>query len=224
MYTSSTTLWGRLPFLFIYALALVLWFALSHVLFSTSQLSDLSSEDHVIENLSVYGLLIAAIAGVYAGWISKERIWFLFAFFMLFAMLRELDVHSAFMTMSILKSRFYVSPEVPFHEKMIGGAVLLLLACGIYKALRTLPFTLKRLLNGDSVALAAYTAFGIMCVAKFIDSSSRLMPSLAPLRLMHDVFLVYIEENLEMFMGMTFAMAPLIFIYGYTARQGDNDI
>ena len=54
----------------------------------------------------------------------SPRVWALAALAFVFAA-READLHKAFTVMSISKSRFYISPDVPVMQKIIGGLVLL---------------------------------------------------------------------------------------------------
>ena len=48
---------------------------------------------------------------------------------------RELDFDKAFTTIGILKSRFFVSPDVPLGEKLAGFIVISILIWSVYKIL-----------------------------------------------------------------------------------------
>ena len=49
---------------------------------------------------------------------------------------RELDFDKAFTTMGILKSRFYLSSDVPLQEKVIGLLVIALIVWTVFQLLR----------------------------------------------------------------------------------------
>lgn len=93
--------------------------------------------------------------------------------------LRELDFHSRFTTMNLTKSRFYLSPDVPFAEKLFGLCVLLFFLVCIYLLIKHYGKTFLRqlrLLDGLSVTLA--TSFLFLVVAKSIDGLPRKLKPL----------------------------------------------
>ena len=85
-------------------------------------------EGGIIEILSAVGYFICAAAFIYwGGWLNVKKYHYFFLMIILFGM-RELDFDKRFTTMGILKSRFYISGEVPLIEKIIGLMVIALLA------------------------------------------------------------------------------------------------
>ncbi|MFP4161398.1 MAG: hypothetical protein ACLFMW_07280 [Ectothiorhodospira sp.] len=96
-----------------------------------------------------------------------------------FFMLRELDFDKQFTTMGIFKSRFYISPEVPLMEKLVGGAILLgLVLTGILILRRYTRPLLSGLRTGSAVAWGGLLAFGGLVLAKSIDGLPRKLDAI----------------------------------------------
>ena len=89
------------------------------IFLSPKVLAPLIAEDGVIERLTVVAYLVCIVV-VLAGAIrrSLRESLILSAPLALFAM-RELDFQSRFTTMGILKTKYYVSPDVPILEKLV---------------------------------------------------------------------------------------------------------
>lgn len=92
--------------------------------------------------------------------------------------LRELDMHNRFTTLSLTKSSFYTSSEVPLPEKMIGVAIVaLLIWCVVSMLIRHWRGFFEGLRSGQAYAYALFLAgaFGVM--AKAVDGiASKLEP------------------------------------------------
>lgn len=158
-------------------------------------------------------LIAASITALFTGWRHKANGWYFYAFFMALAAMREHDMHAMHTTMSLLKSRFYISPDVPLNEKIIGAAIILALVFAVIKSLPHIWATLKRALTGVKYAQAGYTAMGFLLFAKMLDSSSRLFPWLAESFSPYSAQMQFTEEALEMIMAFLFLSAPLLYLY-----------
>ena len=87
-----------------------------------------------IESLSAIGYFICVILLFFTG---KEYRGCLYTIFILFVFgLRELDFHARFTTISLSKIKFYVSPDVPVMEKVIGATFILLLLYSIIRLVK----------------------------------------------------------------------------------------
>lgn len=155
-------------------LILAIWLA-------TSQLEHeralwLIDEGGPIETLTAVGFLLGALAVLFGPELARR--WPAAAILLLFG-LRELDFHSRFTTMNLTKSRFYLSAEVPFTEKIIGLCVLLFfLACLYLLAKRYGRTWLRRVLRLDGLSVAVATAFLFLVVAKSMDGLPRKLKPL----------------------------------------------
>lgn len=88
--------------------------------------------------------------------------------------LRELEMHRRFTTMSILKSRFYLSDGVPLGEKLAGLLVLCLLALGCCRLLwyHRLSFW-HGLKTGSLAAGCVASAVFVLVLSQSIDGVAR---------------------------------------------------
>jgi len=85
------------------------------------------SEGGIVETMSALGYFLCALLILYFGrWTYLKKYHYFFLIVNLFGM-RELDFDKRFTTMGILKSKFYVSDNVPITEKTIGLMVVALL-------------------------------------------------------------------------------------------------
>ena len=87
---------------------------------------------------------------------------------------RELDFDKAFTTMGILKSRFYLSSDHPFQEKVIGLLVIALIFWTVFQLLRH-HFTefMRGLKQRAPVALGVALIFFLLAFSKSIDGLAR---------------------------------------------------
>jgi hypothetical protein len=86
--------------------------------------------------------------------------------------LRELDFHAHFTTYNITKTTFYISPDVPLLEKLIGVTVVVALGVAFYLLLRdgfrSFAHGLRR---GEATAVAIAAAIGCTVLSKIIDGA-----------------------------------------------------
>ena len=113
---------------------------------------------------------------------------------------RELDFDKAFTTIGILKSRFFISPDVPAGEKLAGLIVVTILIWSVYMILsRHFTGFLSGLKQKTPEAVGVAIVFFLLAFSKSIDGLPR---KLQPLGI--DVapeigsFLGALEEVLEL--------------------------
>lgn len=87
--------------------------------------------------------------------------------------LRELDFHAKFTTMGVLKTRYYLSPEVPAPEKTLVSIIMIALLFVMYRFIR---INFQNFLKGlkDREASAVNVALALLFAAgsKALDSNS----------------------------------------------------
>lgn len=131
-------------------------------------------EGGVVESASALGYLFCAAVFLQKGGIAfLKRHHYIFIVIITF-MLRELDFDKRFTTMGILKSRFLISDTVPFAEKIVGAAIILLL---IYSVLSTILLHWRGFyceLKGRSVVgLGVTAALTLLVISKTLDGLAR---------------------------------------------------
>lgn len=195
---------------------LILLFSISYIgilLFGmpAQDLYNGSQEGQPIEVFSALLLVMASLTALFMGWKYKSSGWYIYALVMAIAAMREHGMHAAYTTMSMLKSRFYFSPDVPMFEKILGGVIILALVYAAIKSLRYLWPGIKHALNGSKHAQAIFISIGFMLLAKMMDSSGRLFPWLSPTIAPFDIQMQFTEETLEMIMAFLFLSAPVLY-------------
>lgn len=144
---------------------------------SLSDTSLIFKEGHAIESLSVLLLVLGVVlwftlAGRYA-----LREWQIPVLLALMAA-RELDADKAYTTHGLLKLRTYTG-DAPIHEKLIGGAIIVLALVASYRLLRrNLPLWFARLRMMQADALLILGAFLTGVVAKSFDGLARKLEPL----------------------------------------------
>lgn len=177
----------------------------SFLLMDDAILEIAGQEGGWIENMSVVFLAQAVGLGLYAAYIFRDRGWYLYSFMAFAAAFRELDWHRAFTSDSFLKSRFYVTPEYPLWEKLLGVAFIATL---IFCALKLIPKfmpALKAVWGGVVHVQAIFACLGLYAGAKFFDGFWRLFPQYRGFEPEYGAMLRYAEESMEMF-GAFFLM------------------
>lgn len=200
-----TCFFKRFSFVFFAIAALLVQLAVSFAVLDGAMMEEVSQEGRWIENMSVIFLFQAVALGIYAARKSGDKGWYLYSYLALAAAWRELGGHKAFTSDSILKSRFYVTPEFPLWEKLLGAAFILSLLYCIVQLLRKFIPSLKALWQGVVHVQAIYACLGLYTVAKVLDGFFRRFPSLSHLRDDYGSMMLYAEESMEMF-GAFFLM------------------
>jgi len=173
-------------------------------------IESLGKEHGVIENLSAFFLALSAGVTFIVWTKHKQKISLALSFLLLCACFRELDFHKEFTTMSILKSRFYLSPDVLITEKVIGAIVILLLASAAIYLASQYKKVWAQIIQKQAKVISAITGIGIIAFAKFLDSSARILPFTADYKALHATNFMYLEETLELLAAMVFVYAATL--------------
>jgi hypothetical protein len=86
-------------------------------------------EGGVVEVASAIGYFLCVLLILYKGKINYLRKHYYFILLFIMSGFREQDFHKRFTTMGILKIKFFISPNVPLTEKLIGFLIVLLFYC-----------------------------------------------------------------------------------------------
>lgn len=188
--------------LFLYlltALALTLVFAAGRSMPIESQ-TDFFSEGGWVEILSAVSYVLCA--GYFLMRPERVQLWPYTVLMLLFAA-RELDFDKRFTEVGVLKGSFLFSPVVPYQQKIIGGAVLLLIIYVLYRIVRhhALPFA-KSLRQGDVAAAGWGVAILLLVISKAIDGLPRKAADFG-MTVSHEteVFAWALEEVMELGIG-----------------------
>lgn len=151
-------------------------------------------------------LFLVALLFVFANdYKDKMRSWGLYLFFALICFLRESGVqhHLSTTDSTPFKSRFFLNPENPIYEKVIYGAVLLLILFGVIYLARLYAKTLvKSFFKLDTVTWSVATLCTTGVAAKIIDRFPSNYHKMSGERLSEDIYtlLQVLEEASEMFL------------------------
>lgn len=131
-------------------------------------------EGGVVESVSALGYLLCAAFIVYKGkLIYLKRYYYLFLL-IIFFMLRELDFDKRFTTMGILKSKFFISNDVPWVEKIVGAMVIALLLFIVFSILyrhsKDFYYGLKK---HSVISFGALIVAILLGVSKSLDGTAR---------------------------------------------------
>ncbi|MGB0416121.1 MAG: hypothetical protein ACPGKS_04685 [Coraliomargarita sp.] len=134
-------------------------------------------------------------------------------------MFRELDFHSAFTTMSITKSRFFLSGEVPLYEKLIAGLVwILVIYCVIRVGLYFFKPALNALKRGRAYAWAGVACAVNAALGKAMDGLGRKLASIGiEIGDAHNKYWGAYEEVIEM--GIPIYMCLAVVAYVVLSKQ-----
>ena len=126
---------------------------------------------------------------------------------------RELDMHKALFTMSFIKTNFYKSPDIPFHDKVAGGlALLVMIALLVYLAKRMLLFLRTQASSDTSAHLLVYS-LALGAISKILDRFSSQMHELFNIAVPANARLaiVAMEESLELALPLLLILALLTY-------------
>lgn len=207
-------LWSALGFVTIFLLS-------SYIFISAETLGTLSEEGKWIENVSVVVLLQTFVLALYTGYKTKTRGWYLLGYLALAAAFRELGMHKSFTSDSILKSRFYLTPEFPLWEKILGIVFILSLIVSFIILVRKFIPSLKALWQGVLHVQAIYVCLGLYTIAKSLDSFVRLFPFWSQVQLEYDIYMRYAEESMEMFGAISLLLAVQFFFLSMIKTEGE---
>jgi hypothetical protein len=162
-----------------------------------------------VETATVFLYLPAALWLVYRS-LREKRSWNLTAAgLVVLLLLRELDFHARFTTMGVLKSRYYISPEVPAGEKAVVSVLMIvILVVTLRFVWQNTPLFLHHLRNRNAAALAVAAAIGMALVSKMLDSLSRpIRQLLVPIYHGSTTYLRVYEEIFELAIALFILLA-----------------
>lgn len=130
-------------------------------------------EDGPIETGTAGGFLFAACWLCIEKYRGRLHHGFYSGMIVLALALREADFHDRFTTMGIFKTRFYVSSEVPFSEKIIVSVIVLSLFAAVLLYIKTYgPQFMQALRRKDISAICVAIALALAGISKILDSYS----------------------------------------------------
>ncbi len=163
-----------------------------------SQWLSIASEQGAFEMLSAILFGIAAFLGLVVFIKTQSKMDFIFMMLMGLACARELDLHKEWTTQSILKSRFYIDPNTPALEKIIGVIVILFLVYSAWQLIKRVPQFIASVWHFVPTAWAIGLGLGMITIAKLLDSMKRVLPFMAEFHTDNRAFLGVIEESMEL--------------------------
>jgi len=190
------------PYIRIYAIVTVSLFSLAAfvVYLGPNEAKFLLGEAGPIESASALGyFLCVAYMLLRGGKYFWKRYAYIVALVTLFGF-RELDFDKRFTTMGILKSRFYLSAEVPLLEKLIGLIVIGLLLWAVINIVKNhLTSTIGGLATLNEGAVGLVMIFALLVVSKSIDGLANKLKPFGIEMNQQDIFLASsVEEVIEL--------------------------
>jgi len=192
---------------------------LSKVFLNESLQELMFLEGGIIEYSTALIFALTAIIGFISVFKQRDNDLFFFSILTTLAAMRELDLHKAWTSDSILKSRFYISPETPIIEKAAGGAVVLILIIAAFHFLRKTPNLIRGLIKINPLSWSIGFGFGFLTIGKIIDSAARLFPPLYKVLEQDKTLSRMIEESFEMAGSLFFLMALFLLIYEIKTKE-----
>jgi hypothetical protein len=133
----------------------------------------LLAEGGPVETASVVAYVGAAVMMLIQALKGKPARWCLMVLTLCLAF-RELDFDKRFTVIGIFKGRFYFSPDVPVHQKLIAALVTAGILTALYFLIRQhLKAFTQDVLERKGSPLSVFFAGGLMVFAKSIDGLSR---------------------------------------------------
>jgi hypothetical protein len=184
----------------------------------TAQL--LMSEGGPIETVSAAGYIVAVISLVRETSLDYLKQHFYFAIVPIVLCMREMDFHVHFTTISVTKSSFYVSGDVPVAEKLVVLGVLGFIAYSAYRMIRAhAAGFIRGLLRFSPTAVAVALAAGSAVAAKLLDGIGRKLASFGiDLGDNTEIVSLALEEVLEL--GIPVFLTIAVFAH-FTRKEGE---
>ena len=186
-------------------------------------LNPLFRESGPIEALSPIGyalcmVLIVALGGVKFAFTRALSLMVV----LLAMMLRELDFHTRFTAMSITKTRFFLSGDVPLQQKVLAFLALALIGLAVLHVIfahgRAFVARLRRF---DPVGVAAALSIAMILLSEGLDGAYNTLAKIGlPITIAQGEFLEKVEETAEM--GIPIFAALAILAYFGTRRERKN--
>ena len=168
----------------------------------------LTEENGIVEAFTHFGyvVLIGVLLAVCDDYKDKVRTWGIFLFLALCALLREEGIqhHLSRTDTTPFKSRFFLNPNNPLSEKIIFGAVLLIVAGAVvYLAVKYSKHLVQSFFKLNPVTWSVAVLCTVGVCAKFVDrfpSNWRKAHDGVPLSDGVYAVLQLLEESSEMFL------------------------
>ncbi len=167
-------------------------------------------EGGIVESLSAIGYFVCIILLVCQGWKKEERQSYWYTNLLLLILgLREFDFHCRFTTMGITKTKFYVSPDVPVMEKIIGaGVTFLFLYLIIYLIKKHFKDMLSAIKQMEPYAIGICFGILFMCLSKTLDALGSNLASIGVIIGYElELIAISVEEILELGIPLMFIIA-----------------
>lgn len=165
--------------------------------FSTERLNDLTRETGWIE-VATAVLYLAAALTLLASWPSDRRFFLHSAFIVALLGARELDLHKAFTSDSVLSTRFFFRDQAGLQEKVIAGLVLLVLVVIVLRYLRYWRRLRDGLTLRSPAAISAALAIILLPATKSLDAFGRVAKGFG-FEITFDINVVgIVEESVEL--------------------------
>ena len=180
----------------------------------------LLSESGLIERASAIGYFACALFMLLKGGAEFVRTRGYFIVLVTLFGCRELDFDKAFTTIGILKSRFFVSPDVPAGEKVAGFIVVAILIWAVYKILsQHFAGFLSDLRNKTPEAGGVTIVFFLLAFSKSIDGLPRKLQPLG-IDVSADIsaFFGALEEVLELGIPIYIALVAHVWFRRQTGQ------
>ncbi|WP_157928890.1 hypothetical protein [Pararhizobium haloflavum] len=177
----------------------------------------LLSEGGPIETVSAAGYIVTVISLFREADLGFLKEHFHLVLLPLAMCLREMDFHVHFTTISITKSSFYVSGEVPLIEKIVVISILLVLLLAVVQMVRRHARAfLQNLREFDATAIAIMLAGACAVTAKALDGIGRKLSGFGiEVGANVEVVSLAAEEVLELGIPVFFMVA----LFSYFARD-----
>jgi len=162
--------------------------------------ATLVQEHEPVESLTAVGYLVAACWLIMTALVKSERWLFSACFIVALLGLRELDYHSQFTSMGIMKTEYYISPKVPGTEKTIVSILVLIILCiAVHFVWTKWKSFLTALKAGDVAAVNLAMAIAFCIITKTLDNNSTSIRKVVAL--FHNdprICLRVVEETMEL--------------------------
>jgi hypothetical protein len=134
-------------------------------------------------------------------------------FLLLVLIMREYDFHTRFTSMSITKLKFYISGEVPLHEKLPAVIVLCIIAWAVLTLFKRYGRTFwAKLKKADPMYIAIAVAIALIVLSQAIDGIGRDFKMIGmPLGVLGKDRFEALEETLEFGVPIFFFIAIIAY-------------
>ncbi|MEE8271023.1 MAG: hypothetical protein V3R98_04730 [Alphaproteobacteria bacterium] len=193
--------------------------------FTPEDLAPLVRESGWIEvtTAAIYVLAIVAMLAV-----SRIDRWFFVHSAAVVAIMtaRELDLHKAFTTDSVSKLRFYTGDHVGLTEKLVTGAVMLVLAAIVLRYLKYWRRLYDGIFGRSPAAYSMLLLIVLIPVTKLLDAITRILRGF-DIPIFYEIqFVGLFEESLELTLPviMLIAIAQYLIERRRAGADGRSDI